>query len=463
MNSTLLKFAALLAIALPLSGFAAGEHDHSGHDHAAHGEEGHVDEVTILPDAMRAFGITMEAAMRRPLVDVVTVPARVAYNAEAVAHVRSALRGRVVELPVRQGDIVSAGDVIAVIEAPELADVASDLLQKAAVVEAAKSALDVATQSLKRAEELRASNSIAMSEFLSRQGDVKRAEGELKVAESAALAATERLRLLGLTKLQIDGLLYGGEVSSRYSLRAPIAGTITQREVTIGEMVSPDSEPLLMIADATSLWILAEVPEAASSRVTVGGKGMLTLASAPGGSLAATISYVAPELRPRTRAAEVRLLVDPEVVATPSAPALSEERIAELKAAGDWCPEHSVQESTCALCNPYLAVPKPRALTASMLRPGMFVTAELELDTANAAEPVVVVPDTAIQTVEGRVSVFVPTDKPNTFKPQAVTTGRRVGRFVPVLTGLAEGDQFVSTGSFILKAELGKAGAEHVH
>ena len=66
--------------------------------------------------------------------------------------------------------------------------------------------------------------------------------------------------------------------------------------------------------------------------------------------------------------------------------------------------------------------------------------------------------------VDGGPAVFVPVEaEENTFAKRAVTVGNRVGGWVPVLSGLKEGDPVVVSGTFVLKADLGKAGAAHEH
>jgi cobalt-zinc-cadmium efflux system membrane fusion protein len=60
------------------------------------------------------------------------------------------------------------------------------------------------------------------------------------------------------------------------------------------------------------------------------------------------------------------------------------------------------------------------------------------------------------------VFVTVPGEA-NTFMMRSLSVGPRVGRWVPVLSGLSEGEEYVASQTFILKAELGKAGAEHDH
>ena len=466
----------ILAIFAFYSLAAPAQDPHAGHDHSGHEE--HTDEVKLTADAMEAFGITLELATRRVLTETASVPARVSYNKEAMAHVGSPVNGRASELSVRLGDIVAKGDLLAVILSPELGEAESDLLQKRSMLEATASAVEVARIAVERAAELRKSNSISITELQLRQGELKKAEGDVKVAEAARLAAENRLHIMGISQDQVERLIGSGEISSRYELRAPIAGTIVEREVTPGEVVGPDREPLMVIADMATLWILADVPERAAHRVGVGTKGRIVLGGAGGDALEGTVGYVAPDLNPRTRTAQVRLVVETSATvegsdsgaASMEAPApLTPSQVADFKAEGDWCAEHALPESQCPLCNPALAAamkkPAPAVAVGTLLRPGMFADVELELAPATGAlsAPVIAVLEEAIQTVEGRVAVFVPADEPDTYKPQPLVIGRRVGRFVHVIIGLNEGDRYVAKGSFVMKAELGKAGAEHVH
>ena len=57
--------------------------------------------------------------------------------------------------------------------------------------------------------------------------------------------------------------------------------------------------------------------------------------------------------------------------------------------------------------------------------------------------------------------MFVPTD--DGYKAQVVQVGRSDGRLVEIKSGLKAGQAYVRDGSFMLKAEMGKASAEHAH
>jgi cobalt-zinc-cadmium efflux system membrane fusion protein len=91
-------------------------------------------------------------------------------------------------------------------------------------------------------------------------------------------------------------------------------------------------------------------------------------------------------------------------------------------------------------------------------RPGTFVRADL----AVSAEDVrVLVPTSAVQTIENQTVVFVASG--GEFVKRSVTLGKRTGTHCEVLSGLEPGEVYAATGTFILKAELGKAEAEHAH
>ena len=397
---------------------AAHAHDHAPspeHDHApaAEGEHAHVDEVHLTPEAVARYGVRTGRAAQTALQDSVLAPARVAYNAETMAHVGSPLRGRVVQMKVRLGDGVTAGQELLVIESPELGEAQADLLQRRAAVLAAAPAAELAKAAWERAKGLHErSQGIALGEVQRREAEYRGAMAAQRAAEAAATAAQNRLQLMGMSKEQVDALLTSGEISGRFAIKAPIDATVVQREITLGELVGPDRESLLVLADTRSPWVLADVSEASLPRVVPGTRAWITLGTAGADRLEGTVVLVASSIDPSTRTASVRI-----------------------------------------------EIPKG----GSALKPGMFVQAEM-LVPVNGGAQVVAVPDEAVQTVEGGPAVFVPVkDEPNTFAARPVRVGKTIGGMVPILEGLAPDEEVVVAGSFILKAELGKAGAAHEH
>lgn len=404
------------------AGHAAGD----GHDHDHGGDEGHSDEVKLTADAIGRYGIKDEPAQMWVLKPTVVTPARVAFNTEAMAHVGSPLRGRAVEVKVRLGDAVKAGQELVIIESPELGEAQADYLQKKTAVITAGPAVDLSKIAWEWARGLyEQSQGISLTEVQRREAEYKAAVANVKAAEAAAMASENRLHLLGMKQDEVATLASTSEIAPRHAVKAAIEGQVVQREVTLGELVGPDREALMILADTRSLWVLADVPEVKLPGIAVGAKAWITIGSTTarteGGNVPkfeGTVSFIAPLVDPTTRTAQVRIDV-------------------------------------------------PASLDNGLtLKPGMFAQAEIvaSLPGGEDPAPVVAVPDEAIQTVEGGPAIFVPVaNEPNTFAKRAVTIGKPVGGLIPIHAGLVEGERFVIAGTFILKAELGKGSAAHEH
>jgi cobalt-zinc-cadmium efflux system membrane fusion protein len=95
------------------------------------------------------------------------------------------------------------------------------------------------------------------------------------------------------------------------------------------------------------------------------------------------------------------------------------------------------------------------------LKPGMFGTARIAATTAGAGAKTgggaagVIVPRDAVQTLGERTVVFVPAGE-NQFRPVAVKLGAEGAGEIEIASGLEEGTQVVTRGSFTLKSELSK-------
>lgn len=405
----------------PAPAVKADEHDdHAGHDHSKddhakgeHAADAHADEVTLSPEAIGRYGVKVDTARSLTLRPTIITPARVAFNNEAMAHVGSPLRGRVVEIKVRLGQEVTKGDELCVIESPELGEAQVDLLQKRVGVDSAGPAVDLARASWDRAKALHEqTQGTSLAEVQRREAEYKAAVAAQRAAAAAATGSENRLHLLGMSQAAVESLIKTGEVTPRYTIHAAISGQVVQREITQGELVGPDREELMILADLSNVWVIAAVPEAHLFDVVLGARAQVRVGSSDAAPIAGRVSFISPVVDVTTRTAQVRIEVMTD------------------------------------------GVP---------IRPGMFAEVEIEIG-PGAGAPVVAVPDVAVQTVEGGPAVFVPVEgEASTFARRAVTIGKPVGGMVPILTGLAAGETVVVSGSFILKAELGKGSASHQH
>ena len=366
---------------------------------------GEVTEVKLTNEAIRRYGVSLGRAKKQKLVSHVVAPAEVSFNTTAMAVVGCPVQGRVAELKVAVGDAVSKGDELLIVESPELGETQSDYLQKRTGVIAAEAAVDPAKDAYDRAKSLYdSSQGIALTEVQKRQVEYTAAKNAALTAQASLKAAESRLKLLGLNKNAIDALVKSGEINPRYVVRAPLAGTVTERLVTLGELVKPDREKLLIVADMTTLWVIADVPETRIAEIKPGAKASVAVGDQ---SIDGTVFRVGLSVDPSTRSVPVQI----EVKANPA------------------------------------------------FKPGMF--AQADITTSAGDDPVVAVPSSAIQSVDGSTAVFLPVDgHPNTFTRRMVSVGDSAGGMVPIVSGLEGNEWIVTSGTFILKAELGKAAAK---
>ena len=192
-----MKTNALLSLTLTslLAGCGGGGGHQHGHGHHGHGHGHGVDgpppeEVQISAKAMQQFGIRVEAVGRRTLQPTFTVPARVAVNEEATAHVGTLVNGRVAEMRVHLGDRVKAGEVLFVIESQELGAAQNALLKALAAVVSAQEAVKLAQiNPLTAQAQAKLKSTEAMIALAQNPATINAAKADLAAAKAAAVLA----------------------------------------------------------------------------------------------------------------------------------------------------------------------------------------------------------------------------------------------------------------------------------
>jgi membrane fusion protein, heavy metal efflux system len=250
---------------------------------------------------------------------------------------------------------------------------------------------EVAARRFERERSLRADR-------ISSEQEVLEAEAAAREAAADVAAARETLRLLGLGDGAIDGLAWDDAQSSLVPVRAPFAGTVVARQATVGELVSP-AETLFTVADLSQVWLWIDLYERDLAHVAVGDRVEVRLDARPDERFAGELAYVAAEVDPESRT--VRARVD--------------------------------------LANP-----------GGRLKPGMF--ARVSLAAGGEPVPVLAVPRSAVQR-DGAASIVFVRTAPGRFERREVEIGRTTDELVEILGGLAEGDQVVVEGAFLLRSQ----------
>jgi cobalt-zinc-cadmium efflux system membrane fusion protein len=203
-------------------------------------------------------------------------------------------------------------------------------------------------------------------------------------------------------KGEVLATIESNESLQTYSLTAPLAGVITQRNANPGEQTG--EKILFTVADLSTVWVELSLFPRDLPKVRLGQKVRVTVGDS-GRQADGTIVYVAPFGSVANQTLTARVLLQ--------------------NADGGWAP-------------------------------GLYVTADITLSETSAA---LAVRGEALQTVDGRTVVFV--RKPDGVMPQPVQLGRADSEFAEILGGLAAGERYATKNSYTLKAELGKGEAGH--
>jgi cobalt-zinc-cadmium efflux system membrane fusion protein len=321
----------------------------------------------------RLAGLEFATVAERPSRSQLVATARIVYDAARVAQINARSPGVVRAIRADVGAQVRAGAPLAVIES---AGVGADQSR----VQAARARVQVAEANHTRATRLHAEGIAAEREVLAARQELAAARAELASVQAA----------LGM----VGGTAAG---AGRYTLAAPIAGVVTQRNATIGRLVGVEAI-LFEVVDTSVMWAELDIPEADLPRIAVGQAVALAVDGVAARQLSGTLSFVAPAIDTQTRTVKGRV----------------------------------------SLTNPDGA-----------LRANMFGRATIAV---SGSRPAVMVPRAAVQRARSAQLVFVRLAE-DQFEARRVQVGPAEGALVEVTGRLRPGDEVVTAGSFLLKTE----------
>lgn len=423
---------------------AAAKKDEHGKDGEEHKEGASVE---LEPEALKAAGIETAEVTERQAGALLRVTGTVETNQQQTQQATPLVSGRIEQVYVALGDRVRAGQSLAVIASPQIAQMHGKLheaetklalarrelerVQKAenrVAVLTAKAKLDEAEAALKRTRRLIELGAGAGKDLIAAETAYQTARAEydfqnniaLNKELQEALAAVETNRV-DVAHIRDEMKSLGAPVSaeehgqhdddhtrntSLIALRAPVSGTVTERLVNAGAGIEV-GKPLFTISNISTLWIIANVPEAHVGRLRVGTPAEVRSAALGEGSISGRVSYIDPSLNEEARTARVRVEI-----------ANRQER----------------------------------------LKVGMFVEVGFQSVLASPGAPVesaLAIPEEAIQRIAERTVVFLPKEgEAGHFEVRDIEVGGTEDRFTRVTSGLKPGERVVTKGSFTLKTQL---------
>jgi membrane fusion protein, heavy metal efflux system len=252
---------------------------------------------------------------------------KIANNDDATTPVFSPYSGRVTQLFVKAGDHVEKGDPLLAVAAAEFVQGQNDLISATAALNTARSQVKLTTINEERQHQLYEAKAGALKDWQQAQADLESAKNNLRSAEIALAAVRNRLRILGKSDTEIDAVERAREWSAEATVMAPIAGTVTQRQVGLGQYISSGASGapnlLFSIGNLSTAWLLANVRETDAPLMRLGAPVEVRVLAYPGRIFRAKLTYVASAVDPNTHRLPVRAEVEnpegalkPEMFAT---------------------------------------------------------------------------------------------------------------------------------------------------
>lgn len=340
--------------------------------------------VTMTDEQLQRNGVQVATAGPARIKTALQLQGEVRLNEDRTVHVVPRLTGVVESVSGNAGDKVRRGQVLAVVSSQSLADQRSEWL-------AAQKRVGFARTTFEREKTL-------WEGKISAEQDYLQARHTLQEAEIAEQSARQKLASLGVSAPASGNL-------TRYEIRSPIDGVITDKKISVGEVLKDDAN-IFVVADLSTVWVEMTVYAKDVNSVQLGQKARVKATSFEA-QADGKVAYVGALVGEQTRAAKARLVL-----------------------------------------------PNPKGLW----RPGLPVNVEL---TAEEVEVPLAISADAVQTLRESSVVFGRYG--NQFEARPIELGRSDGKMVEVLGGLEPGERYASRNSYLIKADIGKAGASHDH
>lgn len=362
----------------PICGMALVKRTNAAPADAANGTAtGSPGAIALSPDQRVTANVrTVRVALDTHTGELVTT-GRVTFDERRVSQVSAYTAGRIERLHVNfTGDTVRRGEAVGTIYSPDLFSTQQEYLL----------ALDNRTR-------------------MERAGFT----GARTASDDLVESTKRRMQLFGMSAGQVAQLERTRKPIVATTIVSPVSGVVTKK-LAVEQQYVTQGQPLLEIADLSTVWVEADVYEQQLPDVKLGDRVEITAAAMPGRTFRGTVSFIVPVLAGATRTARVRIV----------------------------------------LANP-----------GNQLKPDMYVNARI---LGAPAPPHIMVPASAVVD-RGRAQFVWVETRPGSYEPRAVKTASRHGDAVVIVSGLREGESIVVQGGFLLdsEAQLRSAAGGHAH
>jgi membrane fusion protein, heavy metal efflux system len=356
----------------------------SPHVHAVSGELAEApSEPAVTISETQAKAIKIDAVGEHTFPREQRAVGSIDFNQELLTQIFTPYQGRILKAFASVGETVAKDKTLFTIDSPDLLQAESTLIATAGV-------LELTTRALERQRNL-------FRQSAGPQKDYEQSVSDQQAAEGAHRAARGAVRVFGKTEAEIEKIAAERKIDSTLVVPSPISGLITARNAAPGLFVQPGNPPpVFIVADTSTMWMIANVPERDAPALAVGQPVQAVVASLPGKPFRGKIVTIGANVDPATRRVFVR-----SEIANPDG---------ELKA-------------------------------------GMF--ANFTITVAPPERALAVPQDGIVREGDGTMTVWVTEDR-HKFTKRVVKTGLSHGGFVEILDGLKPGELVATDGSLFI-------------
>ena len=332
-------------------------------------------------EAAAAKTIETDRVGLKPATQEIAISGKIQYDEDRLSRISSPIVGRTVEIKVRLGEQVRKGDILMTIDSADINSAYADYFRSRSDLAFSQKAFDLAKD-------------LYESKAISRK-DLQQANNEYMKAETEFNRTRSRLLSLHVPERELD---HPPAVQSRYYLKSPLAGTIIEKNVTLGQTVGSDpAQNLFTVADLSTVAVVGEIFEKDISEVALDQEISITVDAYPDQVFLGKIDYIGDLVVPVSRTIKIRGKVK----------------------------------------NP-----------GRKLKPEMFARISIE---AGDQEDGISIPESALFKEGKEQFVFVAVSD-QTFRRNSVTLGAQSGKRAHVVKGLNVGDRVVTGGGLLLKS-----------
>lgn len=412
---------------------------HEGHNDAfKEGGSQTAEPVEVDAQGVEALGIKTSTASPGTIQNILKATGEVKAAETNAFDVNALVSGTVRSVYAKHGDQVRKGQLLATIHSMEVADHLTDLITERNKIQAdidrtrmqyqseislQQKEVELTDLEYKRQQSLLQEKIAALKTFQQAKNDYEKAKVKLvslksrqaqeiqllrKQLQATTVNMKAQLKIMGISSSAVDRALAGGGVTADLPIMSPVNGVVTLRDVSIGQRVEPGKQ-IFSIVNLNPIWVMVDVFQEQIPSIRLGQQVQLKTASEQ--SVMGTISSIDSIVDPVKKTLHVRIVANN---------------------------------------------------SSGILRPGMFVTAEIEVGQTTSGN--IVLPSTAI--VDSGDKHLVYKRSGNSYTPAQVVLGQQGRGRVEIVQGVSEGDVIVTEGAKQLLAQgmIGAAAeAEHEH